>query len=238
MAHPFAPPTPTTLPIAGDSDRFPVRRIFCVGRNYEDHVVEMGGVPGREDPFFFGKPADAVWTEENGAAEVAYPPRTENLHHEMELVIAIGTGGTNVAVEDALDHIYGYAAGVDLTRRDLQAQAKKGGRPWTMAKGFDVSAPISPIKKAADIGHPELGRMWLTVNGDIKQDGDLGQQIWKVPEVVSNLSTYVALQPGDLIMTGTPAGVGPLEPGDKIEGEIEAIGTITFTMGAKPESVS
>ena len=226
-------PTPS-LAISGTSDRFAIRRIFCVGRNYADHVVEMGGDPDREEPFFFTKPADAVWTGEDGSGIVGFPPRTNDLHHEMELVIAMGGACDNIGVEDALVHVFGYAAGVDLTRRDLQAEAKKRGRPWDMAKGFDQSAPISPIRRANDIGHPESGRIHLSVNAETRQDGDLAQQVWKVPEIIASLSTYVTLQPGDLIMTGTPAGVGPLEAGDRIVGEIDGIGQLEFTMGDRP----
>lgn len=227
MSFIFSAPETVSLPIADSGDRFPIRRVFCVGRNYQDHVVEMGGVPGREPPFFFGKPTDAV----TQAEIIAYPSHCEDFHHEMELVIAIGKGGTNLSLENANDHIFGYAAGVDLTRRDYQAWAKKAGRPWTMAKGFDHSAPMSAIMPSAKIGHPERGRMHLTVNGETKQDGDLGQQIWKVPEIVSNLSEWVELKQGDLIMTGTPAGVGPLKVGDRVEGSIEAIGSLTFSVG-------
>lgn len=231
MAYVFPAFPTTSLPINEDDERFPVRRIFCVGRNYADHVVEMGGDPDRSEPFFFTKPADAIW---QGKGDVPFPPRTENLHHEMELVVAIGTEGADISVEKANDHVFGYAAGVDLTRRDLQAEAKEKRRPWDMAKGFDHSAPISPIAPSSSIGHPENGVVRLLVNGDVRQDGDLNQQIWKVPEMVANLSTYVRLMPGDLIMTGTPAGVGNLQPGDLIEGEIGGIGAISFKMGPKP----
>ena len=190
----------------------------------------MGGDPDREEPFFFTKPTDAVTM----SSTVTYPARTDNFHHEMELVIAIGKAGSNVTVENGLDHVFGYAAGVDLTRRDLQAVAKKAGRPWDMSKGFDESAPISSIRSASDIGHPASGRIVLSVNGETRQDGDLAQQVWKVEEIVANLSTYVQLQPGDLIMTGTPAGVGPLNGGDTVSGSIEGIGELTFTLGPKP----
>ena len=226
MAFVFPAFPATHLPIQGTDDLFPVRRIFCVGRNYADHVVEMGGDPDREEPFFFTKPADAIAL----ADEVTFPSRTQDLHHEMELIIAIGLAGSELSLEQAPDHIFGYGAGVDLTRRDLQAEAKKRGRPWDMAKGFDESAPMTPIRSVADIGHPETGRIFLSVNSEVKQDGDLAQQVWKVPEIVANLSTYVALEAGDLIMTGTPAGVGPLAIGDRIEGGIDGIGTLSFTM--------
>ena len=227
----FPTPPSTQLAIRGRQETFPVRRIYCVGRNYADHVVEMGGDPDRHPPFFFSKPADALW---QGSGTVAYPPRTEDFHFEMELVVAIGIDGADIAVDDALSHVIGYAAGVDLTRRDLQAWAKENGRPWDMAKSFDESAPTSPLTLVEDIGHPETGRISLKVNGEVKQDGDLGQQIWKVPEIVANLSTFIHLKAGDLIMTGTPAGVGPLLGGDVVEGSIENVGDITFTMGPKP----
>ncbi len=163
-----------------------------------------------------------------------FPTRTQNLHHEAELVVAVGVEGADIEPAEALDHVMGYAAGVDLTRRDLQAEAKKRGRPWDMAKGFDHSAPMSPLQRAAEIGHPESGRVRLNVNGQIRQDGDLAQQVWKVPEIVANLSPYVRLMPGDLIMTGTPAGVGPLQAGDSVTMSIDGIGEIAFVMGPKP----
>lgn len=222
----------TELPIAGTEDIFPVGRIFCVGRNYADHVVEMGGDPDREEPFFFTKPANALTQEEM----VHFPSHTHDLHHEMELVVAIGPSaaqnGTNISVRDALTHVFGYAAGVDLTRRDLQAEAKKRGRPWDMAKGFDFSCPCSDLRLVSDIGHPDTGAVKLSVDGELRQDGDLAQQVWKVPEIIANLSTYVALRPGDLIMTGTPAGVGQLLIGQHVEGEIEGIGALSFTMAS------
>lgn len=231
MATLFPGTPPSLLTVAGRSETFPVRRIYCVGRNYADHIVEMGGDPDRDPPFFFSKPADALW---QGTGTVAFPPKTDDLHFEMELIVAIGSEGADIPVSNALDHVIGYAAGVDLTRRDLQAWAKKNGRPWDMAKSFDDSAPMSPLMLVDDIGHPESGAIKLTVNGKIKQDGDLAQQIWKVPEIVANLSTFIHLQPGDLIMTGTPAGVGPLNAGDRVEGRIDQIGTIAFVMGPKP----
>lgn len=217
----------TTVPIAGSDDRFPVRRIYCIGRNYAEHVAEMGYDIKRSRPFFFAKPADAIVLS---CGTVAYPPRTNDLHHEIELVVAIGKAGSNVAVNDALDHVYGYAVGIDLTRRDLQSAAKEKGRPWETAKGFDQSAPISSIHKAGDIGHPAAGRIWLSVNGDTRQDADLNELIWNVQESVAELSTLFVLAPGDLLYTGTPAGVGPLRPGDEVTGGIEGIDEITITM--------
>ncbi|MGN6692480.1 MAG: fumarylacetoacetate hydrolase family protein [Sphingopyxis sp.] len=212
-----------TAAIAGSVDRFPIRRIFCVGKNYADHAREMGGDPTREPPFFFSKPADAVVA---GTADIAMPPRTANLHHEIELVVALAKGGANIAVAAATECIFGYAVGNDLTRRDLQADAKAGGRPWDMAKGFDHSAVLSPIRPVAEAGHPEQARIWLSVNGEARQDGDIADMIWPVADIIAELSTYVELQPGDLIYTGTPAGVGPIVQGDLVEGGIDGIGTI------------
>jgi len=232
MPHVFPPHATPTLPVVGLDQRFPVRRIFCVGRNYADHVVEMGGDPDREEPFFFTKPADAVW---QGDGEVLFPPKTDDLHHEVELVIAIAKEGSNIKPDLATNKIFGYAVGVDLTRRDLQAEAKKRGRPWDMAKGFDHSAPMSAIMRVETVGHPDGGSIYLTVNGETRQDGDLGQQVWKVPEIVAELSKFVRLMPGDLIMTGTPAGVGQLKPGDRVEAGIDNIGEVAFTMGPATE---
>ena len=217
------PVTPPSAEIAGDARRFPIRRIFCVGRNYADHAREMGGDPTREPPFFFSKPADAVVS---GTADIAMPSRTANLHHEIELVIALGQGGASIAPEDALAAVFGYAVGNDLTRRDLQADAKAGGRPWDMAKGFDHSAVLSPIRPAAEIGHPSAARIWLSINGVIRQDGDIADMIWPVADIIAELSTYVELKPGDLIYTGTPAGVGGIATGDLVEGGVEGVGTI------------
>lgn len=221
VLFPLAQPV---LPVAGSDEVFPVRRIYCIGRNYAAHAREMGGDPDREPPFFFAKPADAVVTD--GA--VAYPPATADLHHEIELVVAIGQGGANIASTDALGHVFGYGVGIDLTRRDLQNEAKKAGRPWAMAKGFDQSAPMSPLRAAAEIGHPQAGRIWLSVNGEPRQDGDLADQIWSVPEALAYLSTLVRLEPGDLIMTGTPDGVGPLRRGDRVTGGIDGVGEIAM----------
>jgi fumarylpyruvate hydrolase len=206
-----------------DGSRFPVRRIFCVGKNYADHVREMGSDPEREPPFFFSKPADAVIAAN---AEIPFPPRTVNLHHEIELVVAIGQGGASIPAESALAHVFGYAVGNDLTRRDLQAEAKADGRPWDMAKGFDNSAVVSPLRPVDEVGHPERARIWLNVNGMARQDGDIAEMIWSVPAIIAELSTYVVLMPGDLIFTGTPAGVGKIARGDRVEGAIEGIGEL------------
>jgi fumarylpyruvate hydrolase len=218
----FAAPTQVTVPVTGGG-AFPVRRVFCVGRNYAAHAREMGGDPNREPPFFFTKPADALVTR--GAAS-PFPPATENLHHEMELVVAIGTGGAAIDAEEALSHVYGYAAGLDLTRRDLQDEAKAARRPWDMSKGFDASAPIGDIAPADTIGHPDKGRIALAVNGAVRQQGDLADQIWAVPEIIAALSRLVTLAPGDLIFTGTPDGVARIVAGDILEGEIAGVGSV------------
>lgn len=210
-AYVVPPPPLPSLPVAGDSRRYPVRRIYCVGRNYVAHAHEMGGDPEREPPFFFAKPADAIVPE---GGDVAYPPATSSLHFELELVVAIGRGGVDIAVEQALDHVFGYGLGIDLTRRDMQNEAKQMRRPWAMAKGFDQSAPCTALHPAARIGHPDRGRITLAVDGETRQDSDISLMIWKTPEIVSYLSGLVRLEPGDLIMTGTPDGVGPVERGE------------------------
>ena len=215
-----APPL-VAVPVAGGG-RFPVRRIFCVGRNYAAHAREMGHDPNREPPFFFTKPADALVI---GGEDTPYPPQSNDLHHEMEQVVAIGTGGADIAAAGALGHVWGYAAGLDLTRRDLQAEAKKLGRPWDMAKGFDHSAPIGLLVPAAGID-PGRGRIELRVNGELRQSSDLDQLIWSVPEVIAYLSHLVRLAPGDLIFTGTPEGVAACERGDVLEGMIEGVGPV------------
>jgi fumarylpyruvate hydrolase len=212
-----------TIAITGSEQRFPVRRIYCVGRNYADHVREMGNDPRRDLPFFFSKPADAVV----GSARVLpYPPRTAELHHEVELVVALHRGGVNVGNADAAAMIFGHAVGIDLTRRDLQAEAKKNGRPWDMAKGFDNSAPIGPLKPGIP---PASGSISLSVEGEVRQQGDLKEMIWSVAEIIAALSTYVELAPGDLIFTGTPAGVGPIQRGESVRGMIAGIEPIEIT---------
>jgi fumarylpyruvate hydrolase len=221
----FEPPAPVTVPVAGGG-LFPVRRIYCVGRNYLEHIREMGN-DERDPPFFFSKPADAVVL---GDEPVPYPPQTADLHHEIELVVAIGRNGRDIAVADVLAHVYGYAAGLDMTRRDLQAQAKKAGRPWEMAKAFDHSAPIGTIEPAEAIGHPDKGAITLSVNGEERQRGDLSEQIWSVAEAISYLSGFVELRAGDLIMTGTPSGVGAVVAGDVLEGRIEGVGSVRTTI--------
>ncbi len=227
MTFAFDPAPTPSVAIAGSDSRFPVRRIFCVGRNYAAHAREMGKDPDREPPFFFTKPADAV---ADTGSRVPYPPLTNNFHYEIELVVAIGRGGTDIAVEAALDHVYGYAVGIDLTRRDLQFDARDKGRPWDWGKAFDQSAPIAPILRGKDA---RSGRIWLAVNGAIKQDAALAELIWPVPEIIAFLSQSVALKAGDIVMTGTPAGVGPIVPGDVVTGGIDGLEDITITIGAR-----
>lgn len=222
-------PLPPSVAIAGSAQRFPVHRIYCVGRNYAEHAKEMGSDPERDPPVFFAKPADAVVPSE---AVIAYPPGTSNLHHEIELVVAIGRGGRDIATAGALEHVFGYAVGNDLTRRDLQHIAKRQGAPWDAAKGFDASAPIGAIRPAA-VGHLSSGRIWLSVNGELRQDADVSAMIWSVPEIIAQLSKLFLLVPGDLIYTGTPAGVGPLQPGDRLEGGIDGLEGLRNTIGPR-----
>ncbi|MCU1599055.1 MAG: fumarylacetoacetate hydrolase family protein [Glaciihabitans sp.] len=234
-----APPL-ASLPIAGGNERFPIRRVFCVGRNYADHAREMGADPDREPPFFFSKPTDAVFAAIEGAPRadgprcvagvVPYPSATNDLQFEIELVVAIGVGGTSIAPGDALAHVWGYGVGVDLTRRDLQAQAKELRRPWDLSKGFDASGPCSALVPASVIGHPDHGSIWLAVNGAERQRGDLSDQIWPVADLVSELSNYVTLGAGDVIFTGTPSGVGTIVRGDAITAGIDGVGDLDFTI--------
>lgn len=226
MSTVFPRPETGVLAIAGSDALFPVRRIYCVGRNYADHAREMGA-SGREDPFFFAKPGDAVLNIADGQVGVMpYPPRTQDLHHEIELVAALGSGGRDLSPEQAAACIWGYAIGLDMTRRDLQAAAKKAGRPWEVAKAFDHSAPIGPVHPVAGTGAMASGRITLTVNGQARQAGDLSDMIWSVPEAIAYLSTLFELKAGDLIFTGTPAGVGAVAPGDLLQGSIEGLGTL------------
>lgn len=221
----FPPHSQPSLPVIGSDRRFPVRRIFCVGRNYADHAREMGALAqaaGLEPPFFFSKPGDALVGGE-GELAVAYPPMTRNLHHEVELVVALGAGGSNIDVAAAPGLVFGYGVGLDLTRRDLQAQAKEKGHPWDMGKGFDQSAVCGPLAPVAQVGHPASGAIWLKVNGEFRQRGDLAQMGWQVAAIVANLSTLVRLEAGDLIYSGTPAGVGPLQRGDCLEGGVDGL---------------
>jgi fumarylpyruvate hydrolase len=227
MNYAIPAPVQPSVEVAGSTERFPVHRIYCVGRNYAAHAREMGMDPEREPPFFFSKPADAVVP--NGAP-VPYPPRTGNLHHEIELVVAIGTGGRDIPLGNALAHVFGYAVGNDLTRRDLQFAAREKGQPWDVSKGFDQSAPITAIRRAAEVGHPERGQIWLEVNGERRQHADLAEMIWNVPEIIVELSTLFELAPGDLIFTGTPAGVGPVQRGDSLVGGVDGLETLRTTI--------
>jgi fumarylpyruvate hydrolase len=216
------PPPLPALPVAGSDQLFPVRRVYCVGRNYAEHAREMGHDPDREPPFFFQKNPDALVT----TGEFPYPAKTSDVHHEIELVVALGKGGANISQEKALDHVWGYAVGLDMTRRDLQGEAKKMGHPWEVGKSFEASAPCGPIVPASKIGHPTKGLVWLDVNGQRRQTGDLSQLIWNIPETIEYLSGLFTLAPGDLIMTGTPAGVAAVKKGDVMRGGVEGIGEI------------
>lgn len=223
-----APPATPSVAMAGELGRFPVRRIFCVGRNYAAHAREMGKDPDREPPFFFTKPADAVV---DSGATIPYPPETSNFHYEIELIVAIGREGFDVSREAALGLVFGYGVGIDLTRRDLQFEARDKGRPWDWGKAFDQSAPIAPLHRVLHGQHLATGRIWLAVNGIVKQDADLTELIWPVPDIISILSRSMVLKPGDLIMTGTPAGVGAIVAGDKVTGGIDGLGDIDITIG-------
>ena len=223
MSYVFTPPAPVAVPVHGSTQQFPVHRIYCVGRNYEEHAKEMG-FTGREPPFFFMKPADAIVAVEAGATgSMPYPTLTSNLHHEIELVIAIGTGGKNIKAADAVNHIFGYAVGIDMTRRDLQAEAKKQGRPWDIAKGFDFSAPITPIVPAAQAGDINNAAIWLDVNGAKRQSSQVTQLIWSIAETIEALSQAWELQAGDLIFSGTPEGVAAVSKGDVLEGGVAGL---------------
>ncbi len=226
MAYLFEPEV-ISLPITGDTQRFPVRRIYCVGRNYAAHAREMGHDPDREPPFFFMKPSGAI--VQNGSS-IPFPPATNDLHHEIELVVAIGKSGADIPVEETLDHVFGYGLGIDLTRRDVQQVAKDLRRPWDMGKGFDNAAPCTAITPVAKTGHPETGAIWIKVNGETRQSGNLNMQIWKVSETIAYISTFVTLQPGDLIFNGTPEGVSKVLPGDKLEGHVDGVGDLTITI--------
>ncbi|WP_227420600.1 fumarylacetoacetate hydrolase family protein [Roseitranquillus sediminis] len=217
------PPKPVVLPVAGTDKVFPVRRVYCIGRNYAAHAVEMGHDPDREPPFFFQKNPDNL----DPSSEFPYPAKTEDVHHEVELAVALKAGGTNIGIDKALDHVFGYAICLDMTRRDLQGEAKKLGRPWEIGKAFERSAPIGPLHTVDAVGHPADGRIEVKVGSEVKQEGDLNQMIWKVPEMISYLSEYFELAPGDVIMSGTPAGVGPVKKGDTMVATIEGLGELT-----------
>lgn len=228
MSFVFPPPAPATVAVVGRTERFPVHRIYCVGRNYAAHAREMGKDPDREAPFFFAKPADAVV---GNGANIAFPARTNDLHHEIELVVAIGKAGANIDAARALTHVFGYAVGLDLTRRDLQAEAKDKGRPWDTAKGFDRSAPLSAITPSTAVTL-DNAKIWLEVNGALRQQAALADMIWSVPEIIAELSTLFELAPGDLIFTGTPAGVAALQPGDRLEGGVDGLETLRVSLDA------
>jgi len=223
----FVIPTPptVTVPVASGGD-FPVRRVYCIGRNYAAHAVEMGHDPDREPPFFFQKNPDDL----NTTGTFPYPPQSNDVHHEAEVAVFLKSGGTNISLENALDHVYGYALSLDMTRRDLQGVAKKMGRPWEIGKAFDASAPVGPIHKVEEVGHLAEGKLEFKVNGETKQSGDLNQMIWKVPEMISYLSDYYTLAPGDVILSGTPAGVGPVQKGDEMTISVEGLGEMTVTV--------
>jgi fumarylpyruvate hydrolase len=227
MSYAVPLPPVVTVPVLG-GDPFPVRRIYCVGRNYAAHAREMGHNPDREPPFFFMKPADAIMPT---GSVVPYPPQTKNYHYEIEMVVAIGKGGRDIPVAGALDHVFGYGVGLDMTRRDLQAVAKDMGRPWDMGKGFDHSAPCSPIQPVTAIGHKAEGAIWLKVNGEIRQTSDLAEMIWSVPEMIAYLSGLMELAPGDLIYSGTPEGVGAVVKGDRLEGHVDGLPELKITIG-------
>ncbi|MDX1528581.1 MAG: fumarylacetoacetate hydrolase family protein, partial [Gammaproteobacteria bacterium] len=212
-------------PIRGSDEHFPVRRVYCVGRNYAAHTIEMGGDPDREEPFFFQKNPDNLLT--NGA-DFPYPDKSSDVHHEIEMSVALARGGSNIPLESALDHVWGYGVALDMTRRDLQGACKKAGRPWEIGKAFDHSAPASELIAASEIGHPSSGAIWLKVNGEVRQEGDLDHMIWKVPEMIAYLSGLFTLAPGDIILSGTPAGVGPVARGDELEGHIDGVGDLRF----------
>jgi fumarylpyruvate hydrolase len=227
MAYVFAPPEQPAVPVLGRAEQFPVHRVYCVGRNYAAHAREMGSNPDREPPFFFTKPANALV---HNNASIPYPPRTANLQHEIELVVALSKAGKNIPVAQALDHVFGYAVGNDLTRRDLQFEARDKGRPWDTGKAFDHSAPITAITPVAQSGHIAKGRIWLKVNGEIRQQADVSELIWSVPEIIAELSTLFELTPGDLIYTGTPAGVSAIKTGDRLEGSVDGLETLVTTL--------
>lgn len=231
MSFVFDPAAPVAVPVAGSRDSFPVRRVYCVGRNYAAHAREMGFDPDREPPFFFCKPADAVVPVVGGSTlSLPYPPETANLHYEIELVAAIGKGGADIAVDQALQHVWGYAVGLDMTRRDLQMKMREAGRPWELGKAFDLSAPIGPLHPAGTVKNIDQAGIWLQVNGADKQKSDIGKLIWSVAETVAYLSRYFRLEAGDLIYTGTPEGVGPVVRGDTMLGGVDGLGTLSVKM--------
>lgn len=223
--YPIPAPKTPTIPVRGGG-KFPVRRVYCVGRNYAAHSIEMGDDPDRDPPFFFQKNPDNL----DASGDFPYPDRTSDVQHEIEMAVALKSGGTHIPVTEALGHVFGYAPCLDMTRRDLQAEAKKKGRPWEIGKAFERSGPIGPLQTVAEVGHPASGRVELRVNGEVRQEGDLNQMIWKVPEMISYLSDYFELQPGDVIMSGTPAGVGPVVKGDVMLVRIAGLEDLTVTV--------
>ena len=225
MTYVIQPPATVSLPVRGSDSRFPVHRVYCVGRNYAAHAIEMGHDPDREPPFFFQKNPDNLLSD---GQDFPYPTMTEDVHHEIEMVVALKQGGDDIPEDRALDCVYGYAVSLDMTRRDLQGEMKKQGRPWEIGKAFEHSAPCGPIVPADEIGHPDHGAVWLKINGEMRQEGDLNQMIWKVPEMITYLSRLFTLQPGDIIMSGTPAGVGPVVRGDKMLGFVEGVGELSL----------
>ncbi|MEQ8816690.1 MAG: fumarylacetoacetate hydrolase family protein [Thalassobaculum sp.] len=226
MPYVIAQPQVATLPVRGSADLFPVHRIYCVGRNYAAHAIEMGHDPNKEPPFFFQKNPDNLLVGQ----DFPYPSKSSDVHHEIEMVVALKSGGTDIPVESALDHVYGYAVGLDMTRRDLQGQAKDLGRPWEVGKAFEHSAPCTALVPASEIGHPSEGAVWLKINGETRQSGDLNQLIWKVPEMIAFLSELFELKAGDLIMSGTPSGVGPVKRGDKLHGHVAGVGDLQLAV--------
>lgn len=226
-AYVITPPKQATLSVAGTDERFPVHRVYCVGRNYAAHAVEMGHDPDKEPPFFFQKNPDNLIPD---ATEFPYPKASSDVHHEIELLVALKSGGEDIAVENALDCVFGYGVSLDMTRRDLQGQMKKLGRPWEIGKAFEMSAPAGPIIPAEQIGHPDKGDIWLKVNNEMRQTGDLNQMIWKTSEMIAILSTLFTLQAGDVILTGTPAGVGPIQRGDTMHGHVAGVGDLQVTV--------
>ena len=226
-------PREVTLPVVGTDAVFPVRRVYCIGRNYAAHAIEMGHDPDREAPFFFQKNPDNL----DLSGVFPYPPMTSDVHHEIEMIVALRSGGKNIPLDRALDHVFGYGVALDMTRRDLQGEQKKLGRPWEIGKAFERSAPVGPLHPVTDVGHPDKGRISLAINGEIKQEGDLNQMIWKVPEMISYLSDYYDLAAGDVILSGTPSGVGPVQIGDRMEGEIDGLGKLSVVV-AEPTAAS
>lgn len=222
----IAPPPVPAIPVAGSDARFPVRRVYCIGRNYAAHAVEMGHDPNKEAPFFFQKNPDNL----DSSGRFPYPVKSSDVHHEVEMVVALKSGGKNIPLNEALGHVYGYGVGLDMTRRDLQGIAKEMGRPWEIGKAFEHSAPVGPIVPAEKTGHLDHGAVTLDVNGALKQEGDLNQMIWKVPEMISYLSEYFELAAGDIIMSGTPSGVGPVVKGDRLEARIEGLEPLVVTV--------